>query len=65
MHLNWAIYNVCDLNIDLHVCFFPDFGTGSVSANPVSIARGLSTTQREACMRSLTAPMMMMIYYVI
>ena len=23
MHFNWAIYNVCDLNIDPHVCFFP------------------------------------------
>ena len=34
--------------------FFPDLVTGSGSANPVSTARGLSTAQREACMRSLT-----------
>ena len=54
MHLNWAICNVCDLNIDAHVCFFPDLVTGSGPANPVSAARGLSATQREASMRSLT-----------
>ena len=34
--------------------FFPDLVTGSGSANTVSTARGLSATQREACMRSLT-----------
>ena len=22
-HLNWALYNACDLNIDHHVCFYP------------------------------------------
>ena len=33
---------------------FPDLVTGSGSANPFSTARGLSATQREACMRSLT-----------
>ena len=22
VHIHWAIHNVCDLNIDLHVCFF-------------------------------------------
>ena len=54
MHLDWAIYNVSDLNIDPHICFFPDLVTGSGSANPVSTARGLSATQREACMCSLT-----------
>ena len=54
MHLNWAIYDVCDINIDPHVCFFPDIVTGSGPANPVSTARGLSAIQREACMRSLT-----------
>ena len=54
MNLNWAIYDVCDLNIDPHVCFFPDLVTGSGSADTVSTARGLSATQREACMRSLT-----------
>ena len=54
MHPDWANYNVSHLNIDPHICFFPDLVTGSGSANPVSTARGLSTTQREACMRSLT-----------
>ena len=54
MHLDWAIYNVSDLNIEPHACFFPDLVTGSGSANPVSTARGLSATQREACMRLLT-----------
>ena len=54
MHLNWALYNVSDLYIDPHICFFPDLVTGSVSAKPVSTARGLSAAQREACMRSLT-----------
>ena len=54
MHLNWAIYNVSDLYIDPHVCFFPDLVTESGSAKPVSTARGVSATQREACMRSLT-----------
>ena len=54
MYLYRAIYNVCDINIDPHVCFFPDIVTGSGPANPVSTARGLSTIQREACMRSLT-----------
>ena len=34
--------------------FFPDLVTGSGSANSVRTARGLSTAQREACMRSLT-----------
>ena len=53
MHLNWAIHNVCNLNIDPHT-FFPKLVTGSGSANPVSTARGLSATQREACMCSLT-----------
>ena len=39
----------------LLVClFFPDLVTGSGSANTVSTASGLSATQREACMRSLT-----------
>ena len=54
MRLIWAIYNLSDLNIDPHICFFPDLVTGSGSANPVSTARGLSAAQREACMRSLT-----------
>ena len=54
MHLNWAIYDVCDLNIDPPCLFFPDLVTGSGSANTVSTARSLSATQREACMRSLT-----------
>ena len=58
MYLNWTIYNVYDLNIDLHIWFFPDLvtgsGQGSGSVNPVSTARGLSATQRDACMCSLT-----------
>ena len=54
MHLDWAIYNMSDLNIDPHICFLPDLVTGSGSANPVSTARGLSATQREALKRSLT-----------
>ena len=33
---------------------FPDLVSGLGSANPVSTARGLSATQREACMCSLT-----------
>ena len=49
MHPNWAICNAWDLNIDLHVCFFPDFVTGLESASPDSTARGLSTMQRGAC----------------
>ena len=53
MHLNWAIHDVSDLNIDPHVFFFPTV-TESGSVNPVCTARGLSTMQREDCMRSLT-----------
>ena len=53
MQLNRAVYNVCDLNID-PMFVFPDLVTGSGSANTVSTATGLSATQREACMRSLT-----------
>ena len=49
MHLNWAFYNACNLDIHLYVCFL-DFVTVSVSDNPVSTARGLSATQREACL---------------
>ena len=55
MQLNWAIYKVCDLNIDPHVCLFSrPCQMWSGSANTFSTARGLSATQREAYMRSLT-----------
>ena len=33
---------------------FPDLVTGSDSISPISTARGLSATQRKACMRSIT-----------
>ena len=41
MHLNRAIYNVCDLNIDPHVCFFPTLSQDR--ARPIPLA------QPEAC----------------
>ena len=41
MHLNWAIYNARDLNIDPHACFFP-----TVSQDR---ARPIPSAQPEAC----------------
>ena len=47
MHRTSAIYNACDLNINLHVwVFFSDLVTCSGPANPVPTARGLSTTYK-------------------
>ena len=48
MHLNWAIYNVCDLNIDPHVCFFPILSQDR--ARPIPLA------QPEACPRCSERP---------
>ena len=53
MHLNWAIYNVCDLNIDPRVCFFPDLVTGW--ARPIPLAQPEACPQRSerpVCARS-------------
>ena len=41
MYLNWTIYNVCDLNIDPHVCFFPIL--------PQDRPRPIPLAQPEAC----------------
>ena len=41
MHLNRAIYNVCDFNIDPHVCFFPTLSQDR--------ARSIPLAQPEAC----------------
>ena len=44
MHLNWAIYNVCDLNIDPHVCFFPTLSQDR--AQPIPLAQPEACPQR-------------------
>ena len=41
MHLNWAIINVCDLNIDPHVCLFPNLSQDR--------ARSILLAQPEVC----------------
>ena len=41
MHLNWAIYDVCDLNIDPYMCFYPT----------LSQDRPIPLAQPEACSR--------------
>ena len=48
MHLNWAIYDVCDLNIDPHVCFFPTLSQDR--GRPIPLA------QPEACRRRSERP---------
>ena len=53
MHLNWAIYNVCDLNIDTHVCFFPTLSQDR--ARPIPLAQPEACPQRSerpVCARS-------------
>ena len=53
MHLNWAIYNVCDLNIDPHVCFFPTLSHDR--ARPIPLAQPEACPQRSerpVCARS-------------
>ena len=53
MHLNWAIYNVCDLNIDPHVCFFPTLSKDW--ARPIPLAQPEACSQRSerpVCARS-------------
>ena len=44
MHLNWAIYNVCDLNIDPHVCFSPNLFQDR--ARPIPLAPPEACPQR-------------------
>ena len=44
MHLNWSIYNVCDLNIDPHVCFFPTLSQDRV--RPIPLAQPEACPQR-------------------
>ena len=44
MHLNWAIYDVCDLNIDPHVCFFPTLSQDR--ARPIPLAQPEACPQR-------------------
>ena len=53
MHLNWSIYNVCDLNIDPHVCFFPTLSQDR--ARPIPLAQPEACPQRSerpVCARS-------------
>ena len=54
MHLNWAIYNVSDLNIDPHVCFFPTLSLDR--AQPIPLAQPEACPQRSkrpVCARTL------------
>ena len=44
MHLNRAIYNVCDLNIDPHVCFFPTLSQDR--DRPIPLAQPEACPQR-------------------
>ena len=44
VHLNWAIYNVCDLNIDPHICFFPTLPQDR--AQPIPIAQPVACPRR-------------------
>ena len=48
MHSNWVIYNVCDLNMDPHVCFSPTLSQDR--AQPIPLA------QPEACPRCSERP---------
>ena len=48
MHLNWAIYDVCDINIDPHVCFFPTLSQDRAQPTPLA--------QPEACPRYSERP---------
>ena len=53
MHLNWTIYDVCNLNIDPHVCFFPTLSQDR--AWPVPLAQPEACPQRSerpVCTRS-------------
>ena len=53
MHLNWAIYNVSDSNIDPHVCFFPTLSQDQ--ARPIPFAQPEACPQRSerpVCARS-------------
>ena len=53
MHLNWAICNVCDLNIYPHVCFFPTLSQDR--ARPIQLAQPEACPQRSerpVCTRS-------------
>ena len=52
MHLNWAIFNVCDLNIDPHVCFFPTLSQDRV--RPIPLAQPEACPQRSE--RPVCAP---------
>ena len=44
VHINWAIYNVCDLNMDPHVCFFPTLSQDR--ARPILLAQPEACPQR-------------------
>ena len=53
-HLNWAIYNACDLNIDHHVCFCPTSSHHLDQSILLAQTEACYLTQRDACMRSST-----------
>ena len=44
MHQKWAIYNVSDLNIDTHICFFPTLSQDR--ARPIPLAQPEACPQR-------------------
>ena len=44
MHFKWAICNMCDLNIDPHVCFFPNLSQDR--ARPIPLAQPEVCPQR-------------------
>ena len=53
MHLDWAIHNVSDLNIDPHICFFPTLSRDR--ARPIPLAQSEACPQRSerpVCARS-------------
>ena len=53
MHLDWAIHNVSDLNIDPHVCFFPTLSQDRARPFPLAQAETCpQRSERPVCARS-------------
>ena len=53
MHLNRAVYNVCDLDIDPHVCFFPTLSQDRARPIPLSQPEACpQRSERPVCARS-------------
>ena len=53
MHLNWAIDNVCDLNINPHVCFFRTLSQDQARPIPLALPEACpQRSERSVCART-------------